>query len=164
MTVDLPRSEGCFLCGFANPHGLNVQMRIENKGTADEAVVADFTPTEHHQGYRGIMHGGISATLLDEVMGWAPAYRRRRLCMAVQLSFRYIKPVPVGTCLKISGRVVDDTRKLWTVKGVIEDGDGTVYVKAEGKFFPLSEDQSRQADEVELVYEPGQERIFSQEG
>ncbi|MDP8257265.1 MAG: PaaI family thioesterase [Candidatus Alcyoniella australis] len=161
-SIELPRSRDCFLCGFENPHGLDVCMRIVDPGGADEHARAEFTPAKRHQGYVGVMHGGIAATLLDEVMGWAPAYRRRRICMAVELKLRYLKPVPVDTPLCIIGRVEDDSRRIWSVKGEINGPEGTTYVKAEGKYFPLSPEDSAKADQIELIYAPGCAKLFSE--
>ena len=37
----------------------------------DGRVHVDFNPAEHFTGYTGVVHGGIIATVLDEILGWA---------------------------------------------------------------------------------------------
>jgi len=54
----------CFACGERNEQGLKLVFRRE--GTR---IYADFTPSPHHQGFPGLLHGGIIATLLDETLG-----------------------------------------------------------------------------------------------
>ena len=57
---------GCMACGAANPIGLGLVFAEEG-----DAVRAEFTPLAWHQGYDGLVHGGIIAMLLDEAMAQA---------------------------------------------------------------------------------------------
>lgn len=54
----------CFGCGRDNPIGLKLDMQME-----DGRCVAYFTPKAEHESYGDRMHGGLTSTLLDEVMG-----------------------------------------------------------------------------------------------
>lgn len=56
----------CFACGKENPQGLGLSFE-----KADGGVSAKFTPGRVHQGYRGIVHGGIISAVLDEAMAHA---------------------------------------------------------------------------------------------
>ena len=56
-TTDYQR---CFVCGQRNPFGLHLVFRREH-----DTVVADFQPREEHQGFPGVIHGGIVAAVLD---------------------------------------------------------------------------------------------------
>ncbi len=60
-----PNSRYCFLCGVENPIGLNLRFYEAEDGH----VEARFTPKEEHQGYPGVLHGGITSALLDETIG-----------------------------------------------------------------------------------------------
>ncbi len=60
-TTDYQR---CFVCGQRNPFGLHLVFRQE-----EDSIVADFQPREEHQGFPGVIHGGIVAALLDEALG-----------------------------------------------------------------------------------------------
>src|SRR5579864_3726600 len=60
-TTDYQR---CFVCGQRNPFGLHLVFRVEG-----DSVVADFQPREEHQGFPGVIHGGIVAAVLDEALG-----------------------------------------------------------------------------------------------
>ena len=81
---------GCFGCGRDNPAGLGLKMRLEG-----ETVVADFTPSPPHEGWRGILHGGIVCALLYEVMeNWG--YLNGMATMARSVSARLVKPARIG--------------------------------------------------------------------
>ena len=60
-----PNSRHCFLCGVDNPIGLKLGFY----DVGDGRVATRFTPLEQHQGYPGVMHGGIACALLDETIG-----------------------------------------------------------------------------------------------
>ena len=60
----------CFGCGQENPIGL--RLSFDHDG---DALVARFVPGEDHQGWPGIVHGGIIATLLYEVLENFPHQR-----------------------------------------------------------------------------------------
>ena len=57
----------CFGCGADNPWGLHLIFFAEPDG----AVYSHWTPELNHQGYDGMVHGGIISTVFDEVMAWA---------------------------------------------------------------------------------------------
>ena len=54
------------MCGDLNDHGLHVALRVGDGRAWTELVL-----TSSHEGWAGVIHGGIIAALLDEVMGWA---------------------------------------------------------------------------------------------
>ena len=56
----LPHTRSCFVCGEANPLGLN--LRFETDG---RIVHTKFRPRPEHAGFRGVVHGGLIATVLD---------------------------------------------------------------------------------------------------
>jgi hypothetical protein len=57
----------CFGCGADNPWGLHLIFFAEPGG----AVYSHWTPQVNHQGYDGMVHGGIISTVFDEVMAWS---------------------------------------------------------------------------------------------
>ena len=58
-------SSGSMTCGKDNPASLGCEYYELEGGE----VATFFVPTELHQGHTGILHGGMSASVLDEVMG-----------------------------------------------------------------------------------------------
>src|SRR5664280_1144529 len=95
----IPLNDWCFACGRQNPCGL----KLEFEEQAD-TYVTHFTGGPQHQGYDGIMHGGIISTLLDEVMA-RYIYAKGMNAVTARLEVRYVKPTPIGVPLLIQGRI-----------------------------------------------------------
>lgn len=132
----LPWTKSCFVCGERNPHGLRLKSRVE-----DGRVVLDYTAREADLGYRHIVHGGILATLLDEVMTWASILSIRKVCVAAELTTRLKQPVKVGQRLRVEAWVARKGSRLILVEGRVTGGGGAVVATAEGKYMPMPEDQ-----------------------
>ena len=85
----------CFGCGHANPDGLQLKFRQ----VADRTVELTVVVHPRFAGVPGVVHGGIQATLLDEVMGKAAyaafpdSYEQTRFVTA-ELNVRYVRPAP----------------------------------------------------------------------
>jgi uncharacterized protein (TIGR00369 family) len=131
--VHLPYTRDCFVCGAHNPHGLHLRFRREG-----EEVLADFTPQPHHAGFRGIVHGGVLATVLDEAMFWAAATNKRKFCLAAELNVRYVKKVSVGRKLVVAARLETDRGRIWESSAVLRDEQGAVYARATYKQVPMT--------------------------
>ncbi|MFN3650965.1 MAG: PaaI family thioesterase [Armatimonadota bacterium] len=134
MNGTLPNYELCYVCGHANPLGLNVRFRVEG-----ETVTTTYRPDPLHAGYPGRLHGGIVAALLDETMGWAPCVAAGRFCVSVELTVRYLKLIPPDRELIVVGRSEGHGGRIWEASGEVRDQDGTVYARGKGRYFPLSE-------------------------
>lgn len=132
-----PNSRACFLCGVENPIGLKLAFYE----TEENRVIARFVPQEEHQGYPGVMHGGIACALLDETIGrtlvpydlWA---------MTVELKVRFHKPVPLGEPLTVIGEMVRLRSRLMEGRGEIRLADGSLAVSAEARYIRLTEEQT----------------------
>lgn len=121
----------CFGCGPDNPHGLQLRFRLQ-----DGIAVARFDPTATYQGYPGVLHGGLVATLLDEAMSWA-LILQDVWAQTARMEIRYRRNAPADRPLLTSGRVTRDRGRSLVVKGTLTGDDGTLYAEAEGLFFRL---------------------------
>lgn len=130
------RSRACFVCGTENPGGLNLAPEREGK-----KVVVRFTPADAHRGFSKAVHGGITASLLDEVVGVAAGQRTGGKCATVELSVQYRRPLTVGVEVRAEGWYVRRQGKLVLGAGRIVDGGGNVLATARGRFLPLDERQ-----------------------
>ena len=141
-----PNSRYCFLCGRDNPIGLKLAFYEDEEGR----VLAHFTPKEHHQGYPGVLHGGITCALLDETIG-RTLVRDDIWAMTLELNTRFLKPIPIGDALTVVGELTRRRSRTIEGKGEIRLEDGTVAATAEAKYFRLPEDQVEQFQQ-ELGY------------
>lgn len=99
-----PNSRHCFACGLENPIGLHLHLYEVEPGV----VETTYTAPEHFQGYPGVLHGGITASLLDEVLGRAPMGSdplHPRFVFTAKMEVKYRQNVPIGKPLRIIGRV-----------------------------------------------------------
>lgn len=117
----------CFVCGRKNPVGL--YMRFYDNGK--DEVLSEYTVAEHYQSYPGIVHGGILASMLDEVVGRvAMIGDHHHFMVSVKLQVLYRHPVPVETPLKIRGRIIRLRGRLGKAQGEIILPDGKVACEA----------------------------------
>ena len=122
-----PNSNYCFICGRNNPRGL--YMHFYDNG-ADE-VFSDYTVSEVYQSYPGIVHGGIVASMLDEVVGRVAMIKdHHHFMMSVKLEVKYRRPVPTETPLRVTGRIIKLRGRLGLAQGQITLPDGTIAAEA----------------------------------
>lgn len=97
-----PNSRMCFICGLENPVGLKLRIYEVEPGV----VETTYTAPEHFQGYPGVLHGGIIATIIDEVSGRAlmGPLDHPRFMFTAKLEVKYRRNVPIGKPLRIVGR------------------------------------------------------------
>jgi uncharacterized protein (TIGR00369 family)/excisionase family DNA binding protein len=137
----------CFGCGRLNPFGLQLHF------VADEAGVwADFVPGRLREGWTGTVHGGILATLLDEVLAWA-LFHHRIVAVTARLAITYRRPAPVGEPLRAHGRIVRDRGRLVEAAGEIRDRAGTLLAEATATFVRVGAAERARLERVYGVLE-----------
>ena len=125
-----PNSKHCFVCGVENLYGLGLEFFETSPG---EVTVQTVVP-DRFQGYPGIVHGGIVASLVDEVlvrvhMGSDPS--NPRFMYTAKLTVHYRKPVPTEKTIEIIGRARKSKRSAATSVASILGPDGELLVEAE---------------------------------
>ncbi len=132
----LPHTRSCFVCGESNAHGLN--LRFESVG---DEVRTRFTPRAEHIGFKSVTHGGILATVLDEIMVWAVAVRTQRFAYCAEMTVRFLQPSkPDEELLVVAELVANRRNKLFEAKAELRDAAGTIYATATGKYLPVPAD------------------------
>lgn len=128
-------SKMCFVCGAENPIGLHLDFWMD-----DEQVWTEFTPGQQHQGWPGVLHGGIIATLLDETMGRV-AFIKRLWMVTVKMEMTYRKPVPLEQPLKVAARIEELRGSRMSTLGQVLLPDGSVAVEAHGLYLRIPDRQ-----------------------
>jgi len=126
----------CFACGEDNPRGLRLEFVWE-----EDKFVTYFTPEKYHEGYPGIVHGGITAALLDEIMGKSMLSIGCPV-MTAELKVRYKKPLRVGQEYRVVGWIVERKSRVIFTQSVIQDVEGNVVAEGEGKMIVLKEEDN----------------------
>ena len=125
------REHRCFVCGSNNTIGLHLQFQLEGNTTHTE-----FVPQPDHQGYDGVVHGGILAAVMDDAMANC-LWLRGVAAVTAKMSLRYRESVHVGTRLQVYGRVVQEREKVAVAEGWMTTPAGKKLVEATGTFFKL---------------------------
>jgi len=117
----------CFGCGELHPTGLHLKA-IAGEGMD---ITATFTVTENHQGAPGLAHGGLLSLAFDEALGKL-MWLLRAPAVTARLETDFLKPVPMGSVLHISARIVGQvSRKVYAVaEGRLNSSDGPLAVRA----------------------------------
>ncbi|MHC1784784.1 MAG: PaaI family thioesterase [Anaerolineaceae bacterium] len=115
-----PGSKDCFVCGVENLYGLKMKFYEDE----DDGIYSEMVIPERFQGYPGVVHGGIIASMLDEVSGRAfMTGDDHQFFVTAELKIRYRKPVPIGQILILKGRKGPDGGR----KGRIAFGIGEIW-------------------------------------
>ncbi|MDH7578157.1 MAG: PaaI family thioesterase [Bacillota bacterium] len=134
---ELPLYQKCFVCGDANPAGLRVRFYADG-----EEVRAGFVPDERWEGYPGMVHGGVLAALLDEVM-YKAVFAQGEFTVTAKIEVRFRSPARVGVPLEARGRAGDRKGRLIKAQGEIRDGENRLIATAAGTFCVLPPAQQK---------------------
>jgi uncharacterized protein (TIGR00369 family) len=123
------RHLGNAVAGACNPHALPLRTEV----TPERGVRAELTFRPIHEGPPGAVHGGVTAMILDHLLGTAVA-AAGRAGMTGTLTIRYRRPTPYGRPLEATAEVARvEGRKTWA-EGRIATPGGGVLVEATGLF------------------------------
>ncbi len=155
MTSRQPNSRHCFVCGLNNSFGLRIAFY--NSGPGETS--AEYTVPEQYQGYPGVVHGGIVASMLDEAagrshMGGDPP----RFMYTARLEIHYRKNVPVGKPLRLVGKAGKSCRRTAAATSAIYDADGNLLAEAEALLVDVPDDVINSTDLEELGW-----KVYSDE-
>jgi len=139
--LPLPHSAGCLVCSRENPHGLHLDL-FANTDATPEAIQTTFMPDAHHIGFVGVVHGGVLATIADEVLVWSAIWSSRRACLAGELSIRFRRKLTVGEKVKVIATVTRARPRLIESECTLATTDGQLIAIASGKYVPLSVDDT----------------------
>jgi acyl-coenzyme A thioesterase PaaI-like protein len=128
----LQDNQRCYVCGKKNPAGLAVDFDIDRE---TRSISARFIPADTHQGYEGIVHGGILSALLDEAMVKL-AFSLGIPAVTAEMTVKFKAPASPGEELSISGRLKRETHGLIEAEAVIKKGP-VVIAEAKGKLLRI---------------------------
>lgn len=118
----------CFVCGEGNPIG----MKLSFEYNGDSASVWFDSPA-CYEGYHGVIHGGIIATLLDEAMAKI-ILSKSLVAVTADLNIRYRKPLTVGTRVKATGTITLQKSRTLHTEATLTDESGNVYAESKAVY------------------------------
>lgn len=123
----------CFGCGKDNPDGMKLKFHYDEelgKFVAHFRLGKRFTGPPRHA------HGGIIAAVLDEAMS-KPSKPLGIMAPTIELTVKYLKPVPLGTKLTATGWEVKKEGREHLRAGEILNDKGEVLSAGRGTFLEM---------------------------
>jgi len=138
---EIDKYKFCFVCGDNNPHGLKVKFFSDG-----EVAKAEYTAGSDFQGYKDMFHGGILASLLDEVMIKA-VIAKGMVVVTVGMEISFKKPVKIGEKILLTGKIVEQKKRIILTEGEASLVNGDIVATATGKYFVADEKMKRKLQE-----------------
>ena len=146
-----PEGNKCFACSTSNPIGLKLKFEESEK-----YLHATWSPSEYYQGYTNLLHGGIIATLLDEIGAWCINVKVGTAGVTSALNIRYLKPVYLTKGdISLRAEIIEKGEKSARLKCELLDSSGTLCADADSEFFLYPEEVARKR-----MHFPGREAFY----
>ncbi len=133
--ITTPLADGyCFVCGKDNPRGFKIKVRyLEDLLSAE----TELTLAKEFQGWAEVIHGGILATLLDEMMAHA-VWRFAGPGVTLSLEVRFHAPLKPGERVLVRGvlHTTNGSRRLAEGE-IIRLADGQRIASGKSRFLLL---------------------------
>ncbi|HVN76488.1 MAG TPA: PaaI family thioesterase [Thermoanaerobaculaceae bacterium] len=134
-------STRCFGCGPSNVDGLRIKSFVRG-----DEVVAEWTPSRHHEAFDGVLNGGVIGTLFDCHCNWTAAYHLMKASgtdappCTVTAEYHVVlkRPTPSVGPLTVRARVVEASDDRAVVGGTLEAA-GKVTATCRGTFVAVRE-------------------------
>lgn len=124
----------CFGCAPGNENGL--RMEFETDG---EVVTCTWEPKTFMQGYNNVLHGGIQATLMDEVGAWLVNIRLHTSGVTSKMETRFIKPVYVdGGPLFLRAELKQVRHKMAFIYASLKNSDGVLCAESQLIYYVMN--------------------------
>jgi acyl-coenzyme A thioesterase PaaI-like protein len=132
-----PAESGCFGCSTSNAAGLQLTFRRHDGG-----IVSEYAIPDRFHGAPGIAHGGIVASIFDEISCAAVFFSRGSHVVTGELNVRYQQPCPVETPIEFHARIVDESHQRYAVVEAQALNGGVQLARSSGKFFYVDRSMS----------------------
>ena len=133
--VNLSDDKYCFVCGNKNPQGLKLRF---NKNESTSCVESSVKFSKEYQGWSEIVHGGLIATVLDEIMVKAAEFKKMH-CVTAEIKIKYKKPVRILKEYKLSAEIISIKQRIILTRSRMLDQKGVTVAVAEAKLFRLEQ-------------------------
>ena len=141
----------CFACAPDNSHGLKMEFYEEG-----DQVCCEWSPQPHFQGYKNVLHGGIQATLMDELASWLIQVKLKTGGVTTTMTQKFLKPVFINNGnILLKASVKEIRKRNVEVKVDLFDATGALCSEGLVTYLIFPEEYARKA-----LYYPGYESFF----
>jgi uncharacterized protein (TIGR00369 family) len=143
----------CFGCSPDHLSGL--QMTFFEDG---EEIISTWEPKPQFEGYHDVLHGGILATIMDEIASWVVYVKIKVAGVTCSMNINYHKPIYMtGGAITIHSKVLQMRRNLAEIKVEIYNLKEELCSDGVVTYFTFSAKKSKEA-----FYYPGEEAFFKE--
>jgi uncharacterized protein (TIGR00369 family) len=151
FTVNEPDDYQCFGCSPNNPIGLQLKFYVEGN-----EVCCQWSPSKSYEGYVNVLHGGIQATLLDEIGGWLVYSQIGSAGVTKSLNINYLQPVYINDeCILLKASLRNSTEREAVIDARLYNSAGKLCAAAEVVYFVFPESIARKK-----YHYPGKEAFY----
>ncbi len=127
---DRIKEHKCFACSKNNLSGLQMTFYEE-----DGFVISEWQPKSEFQGYHNVLHGGIQATLMDEISSWCVQIKLQTAGVTSRLETKYKRPVYCDKGkIKLKAKIEEVIKNIAKVHVQLFDSDGNLCSESFAKF------------------------------
>ncbi len=152
-----PKNKGeynCFACSPYNDSGLHLEFWEDG-----DDIITKWDPAKTYEGWINVLHGGIQATLLDEVAGWVILLKQKTTGVTSEMNVQYLKPVKVSSgVVTVRGRLLAMEGRTAKIEASLYNGSGEECAKAQLSYFVFPENVAKRRYNY-----PGIEAFYSDE-
>ena len=123
----------CFACGKDNRDGMKLKFYLDEES---RCTICEFKLSRRYTGPPGHAHGGIIATILDEAMGKVNKFRSV-VALTKSMEIEYMKPVPLGKKLTVTGREREVNGRTHINVAEITNENGEILARSTGTFIAV---------------------------
>ncbi len=143
----------CFGCAPHNHNGLRMSFAEDG-----EYVVSEWEPKDYFQGYYNVLHGGIQATLMDEIASWLVQVKLKTAGVTSTMNIRYKKSVPTDKgFIKLRAKLTGQHRNLADIHVELFGPGDELCAESDVVYFTYSRDVA-----VKQLHYPDYEEFFEE--
>lgn len=130
----------CFGCDPNSEHGLRMEFFEDG-----EYVVSHWQPRSELQGWRDTLHGGVQATLADEIASWVVFRKFQTSGVTSRMEVKYKKPVKItAEPITLRARAVKQMRNVVDIDVELYDAQGELCTIATCVYFLFSKQRAHE--------------------
>ncbi|SMB85278.1 Acyl-coenzyme A thioesterase PaaI, contains HGG motif [Desulfonispora thiosulfatigenes DSM 11270] len=131
--MDFNYDHMCFACGEGNVKGLKLKFFKEGN-----KIITEFIASEEHQGYPGIMHGGLITTILDELMSRS-VNSLGFFGVTARMEIRFREQVPIGEKIRYESKIINERKKVVDLEGKAILPNGKIAAETMARFMIMGD-------------------------
>jgi acyl-coenzyme A thioesterase PaaI-like protein len=121
-----------FVNSMKNDKGLQASFYVDDNNTV---TCAWENTADHFQGFAGIIHGGVLASLADELMANCIVGHKQKFGVTLSSRFQWHSPVKVGENVRGSSRILAAYKHFLLLEVILENTSGKQVLSGTGLFY-----------------------------